>query len=107
MSSARLPELRNGLRCGDLWGEGSHQYRQGEDYLLPPACLQRTPSGENAPRERALGDRKRDSMEAPTRYPDLGLLMGGSITTKHITDNWDELLPLTASLRLGTVTASL
>jgi TnpA family transposase len=33
--------------------------------------------------------------------------MGGTINTKQITDHWDELLRLTASLRLGTVTASL
>jgi len=30
-----LSELRNGLRSGDIWVEGSHQYRQFEDYLLP------------------------------------------------------------------------
>lgn len=60
-----------------------------------------------APRLRDLGDRKLYSIEAPLLYPDLCLLMGGSINTKQITDNWDELLRLTASLRLGTVTASL
>ena len=31
-----LSELRNGLRSGDIWVEGSHQYRQFEEYLLPP-----------------------------------------------------------------------
>ncbi len=30
-----LSELRNGLRSGDIWVEGSHQYRQFEEYLLP------------------------------------------------------------------------
>jgi hypothetical protein len=30
-----LSELRNGLRSGDIWVEGSHQYREFEDYLLP------------------------------------------------------------------------
>jgi hypothetical protein len=33
--------------------------------------------------------------------------MGGTINSKQITDHWDELLRLTASLRMGTVTASL
>ena len=30
-----LSELRNGLRSGDIWVEGSHLYRQFEEYLLP------------------------------------------------------------------------
>jgi len=30
-----LSELRNGLRSGDIWVEGSRQYRQFEEYLLP------------------------------------------------------------------------
>lgn len=60
-----------------------------------------------APRLRDLGDRKLYSIEAPSLYPNLDLLMGGTINTKQITDHWDELLRLTASLRLGTVTASL
>lgn len=44
-----------------------------------------------APRLRDLGDRKLYSIEAPTRYPNLDLLMGGTINTKQITDQWDEL----------------
>src|SRR5262249_52359872 len=30
-----LSELRNGLRSGDIWVEGSHQYKPFEAYLLP------------------------------------------------------------------------
>src|SRR5438128_2442667 len=60
-----------------------------------------------APRLRDLGDRKLYSIESPALYTNLDLLMGGTINTKQITDHWDELLRLTASLRLGTVTASL
>jgi len=60
-----------------------------------------------APRLRDLGDRKLYSIESPALYPHLGLLMEGTINTKQITDHWDELLRLTASLRLGTVTAAL
>jgi TnpA family transposase len=60
-----------------------------------------------APRLRDLGDRKLYSIETPALYTNLDLLMGGTINTKQIMDHWDELLRLTASLWLGTVTASL
>ncbi len=60
-----------------------------------------------APRLRDLGDRKLYPIEKTSSYPDLSLLMGGVVNVKQITDHWDELLRLTASLRLGTVTASL
>ena len=60
-----------------------------------------------APRLRDLGDRKLYTIEKMSSYPDLNLLIGGAVNVKQITDHWDELLRLTASLRLGTVTASL
>src|SRR5713226_10070035 len=60
-----------------------------------------------APRLRDLGDRKLYTMEKTATYPDLDLLIGGTVNVKQITEHWDELLRLTASLRLGTVTASL
>jgi hypothetical protein len=44
-----LTELRNGLRSGDLWVEGSHQYRQLEDYLLPPASWKELRQGRTPP----------------------------------------------------------
>jgi TnpA family transposase len=59
------------------------------------------------PRLRDLGDRKLYTVEKPSSYPDLNLLIGGAVSVKQITEHWDELLRLTASLRLGTVTASL
>ena len=31
-----LSELKNALRSGDIWVEGSRQFRDFEDYLLPP-----------------------------------------------------------------------
>jgi TnpA family transposase len=60
-----------------------------------------------APRLRDLGDRKLYTIEKPSSYPDLNLLIGGTVNVRQITEHWDELLRLTASLRLGTVTASL
>lgn len=44
-----LAELRNGLRSSDLWVEGSHQYRQLEDYLLPPASWKELRQGRTPP----------------------------------------------------------
>jgi TnpA family transposase len=32
-----LSELRNGLRSGDIWVQGSRQFKDFEEYLLPPA----------------------------------------------------------------------
>src|SRR5260370_6999879 len=60
-----------------------------------------------APRLRDLGDRKLYTSEKTSSYPDLSLLIGGTVNVRQITEHWDELLRLTASLRLGTVTASL
>ena len=60
-----------------------------------------------APRLRDLGDRKLYTIEKTSSYPDLSLLIGGTVNVRQITEHWDELLRLTASLRLGTVTASL
>lgn len=32
-----LSELKNALRSGDIWGQGSRQCRDFEDYLVPLA----------------------------------------------------------------------
>lgn len=32
-----LSELRNGLRSGDIWVQGSRQFKDFEEYLLPPS----------------------------------------------------------------------
>jgi TnpA family transposase len=60
-----------------------------------------------APRLRDLGDRKLYTIEKPTSYPELSALMGGTINVRQICEHWEDLLRLTTSLRLGTVTASL
>jgi hypothetical protein len=31
-----LTELKNALRSGDIWVQGSRQFKDFEDYLLPP-----------------------------------------------------------------------
>jgi TnpA family transposase len=41
------------------------------------------------------------------RYPTLAGLIGGTINVKHIRAQWDDILRLAASIRQGTVTASL
>ena len=36
MNCASCPSLRNALRSGDLWVVGSRQFKDFEEYLLPP-----------------------------------------------------------------------
>lgn len=52
-----------------------------------------------------LPDKSADSKTAD--YPALAALIGGSINSKQIRSHWDEILRLAASIRQGTVTASL
>lgn len=60
-----------------------------------------------APRIRDLAD-KRLYIDSPAkRYPTLAPLIGGKIHLKHILAQWDEVMRLAASIRQGTVTASL
>lgn len=60
-----------------------------------------------APRIRDIKDKKLYVMDKPSRYPKLASLIGGKINIKDISDNWDEVLRLLSSIRLGTVTASM
>jgi TnpA family transposase len=53
-----------------------------------------------------ITDRNFDHGEAKS-YPTLAGLIGGSVNVKHIRAHWDEILRLAASIRQGTVTASL
>jgi hypothetical protein len=38
---AALTELRNSLRSGDVWVPGSRQFKDFEDYLMPPGQFAR------------------------------------------------------------------
>ena len=44
-----LTELRNGLRSGDIWAEGSQQYREFDTYLLTPQEWHTLRDAEQAP----------------------------------------------------------
>ncbi|WP_113717962.1 Tn3 family transposase [Arthrobacter dokdonensis] len=60
-----------------------------------------------APRIRNIGDTR---LYTPTNAPELATLaplIGGTINTKTIAAHWDEMLRLAASIKTGTVTASL
>ena len=59
-----------------------------------------------APRIRDLRDKKLYVMGKPSTYPRLAPLIGGKVNVKAISSNWDEVLRLLSSIRLGTVTAS-
>ncbi|MEI7610460.1 MAG: Tn3 family transposase, partial [Rhodospirillaceae bacterium] len=60
-----------------------------------------------APRIPDLKDRRLYSFEKPATYPSLELLIAGRINVDLIRDHWPEILRIAASLRAGTVTASL
>jgi TnpA family transposase len=59
-----------------------------------------------APRIRDLADKRLFVLEARS-YPTLSGLIGGNINVKRIRTHWDEILRLAASIKQGTVTASL
>ena len=46
-------------------------------------------------------------MREPSRYPALAPVIGGKVNLRDIRANWDGLLRLMASIKTGTVTASL
>jgi TnpA family transposase len=60
-----------------------------------------------APRIRDLADKRLYIHGDAKRYPTLAGMIGGRINVKHIRAHWDEILRLAASIKQGTVTASL
>ncbi len=60
-----------------------------------------------APRIRDLKDKNLYVHGDAKAYPTLSSLVGGPIQVKHIRTHWDEILRLAASIKQGTVTASL
>ena len=60
-----------------------------------------------APRIRDLADKRLFLPDKTVDYSALTALIGGTINQKHIRSHWDEILRLAASIRQGTVTASL
>lgn len=60
-----------------------------------------------APRIRDLADKRLYIHGDAKLYPLLSGLIGGNVNVKHIRAHWDEILRLAASIKQGTVTASL
>jgi TnpA family transposase len=60
-----------------------------------------------APRIRDLADKRLYIQGEAKASPTLAGLIGGTLNVKHIRAYWDDLLRLAASIRQGTVTASL
>ena len=60
-----------------------------------------------APRIRDLKDKNLYVHGDAKPYPTLSSLVGGPIQVKHIRTHWDDILRLAASIKQGTVTASL
>jgi TnpA family transposase len=60
-----------------------------------------------APRIRDLADKRLYIHGDAKQYPTLTGMIGGSVNVKYIRAHWDEILRLAASIKQGTVTASL
>ena len=60
-----------------------------------------------APRIRDLADKRLYIYGDAKQYPTLEPMIGDGINVKHIRAHWDEILRLAASIKQGTVTASL
>ncbi len=60
-----------------------------------------------APRIRDLGETKLYVPQSVQDYPTLRPMIGGTLNIKHVRAHWDEILRLAASIKQGTVTASL
>ena len=60
-----------------------------------------------APRIRDLADKRLYIYGDAKQYPTLAEMIGGNINVKYIRAHWDEILRLAASIKQGTVTASL
>lgn len=60
-----------------------------------------------SPRIRDLADKRLFTPDRQKKYPVINALIGGTINMRHIRTQWDEILRLAASIKQGTVTASL
>jgi TnpA family transposase len=60
-----------------------------------------------APRIRDLADKRLFVTDSKKEYPSIKAMIGDVINAKHIRSHWDEILRLAASIKQGTVTASL
>ena len=60
-----------------------------------------------APRIRDLGAQRLYRLDAPPRKEGVAVLLKGLVRSKTLLDNWDELLRVAGSLKLGWVTSSL
>jgi len=60
-----------------------------------------------APRIRDLGDTKLYTPKSDAGFDALKPMIGGALNIRHIRAHWDEILRLAASIKQGTVTASL
>jgi TnpA family transposase len=60
-----------------------------------------------APRIRDLADKRLFVTDSKKEYPSIKAMIGDAINAKHIRSQWDEILRLAASIKQGTVTASL
>jgi TnpA family transposase len=59
-----------------------------------------------APRIRDLSERRLYTLSPSTEFSAIDQLIGGAVNVKAIEDDWKDVLHLAASIRTGTVSAS-
>ena len=77
------------------------------DRVVADAGLAQSIPLQVAPRIRDLGAQRLYRLDAPPRKEGVAVLLKGLVRSKTLLDNWDELLRVAGSLKLGWVTASL
>ena len=77
------------------------------DRVVADAGLAQSIPLQFAPRIRDLGAQRLYRLDAPPRKEGVAVLLKGLVRSKTLLDNWDELLRVAGSLKLGWVTASL
>ena len=77
------------------------------DRVVADAGLAQSIPLQVAPRTRDLGAQRLYRLDAPPRKEGVAVLLKGLVRSKTLLDNWDELLRVAGSLKLGWVTASL
>jgi len=97
-----LSELKNALRAGDVWVAGSRQFKDFEDYLLPPARVAALAAGGDLPSVPAhAGDdylRKRLALLAEQLQHVDRLAASGTLPDAEIADELLKVKPLTKSV---------
>ena len=106
-----LVDFQHQLPLAEAWGGGTLSSSDGQRFPVrgsaENATLFHLLGLQFAPRIRDLGAQRLYRVDAPPRKEGIAVLLKGLVRSKILLDNWDELLRVAGSLKLGWVTASL